>query len=143
MTNFVEDVRPPLKECFDRLTSRVARLNPGATWVSGQYRTDILSLKAYLAFSRTGAPGEEDIAIVLECSREGRRLLCTSDISSGEDAILLQEGPSAEIDMGNNQEMDDALVLPWLHECILFLDGSGGDLVCEELRAPNEPISNE
>src|SRR5512146_3130063 len=128
-----DDVWNGLGEAFSRLVLELGRVNPRARATTGRTETAIFPFGAYLAFSRSGEPGVEDVVVSVDCKREDGELKLSSDISRG-DGYILAEGPEARVSAMNIDVSVPEEALEWLHEVIGFIEASR-ELVCKELGA--------
>ena len=86
----------PLRDFFNVLIQEILTCN-GRLWSTiAHHETQVFPFTGYLALSKNGIPGEEDLVLTLGVQRKGDRLFVRADIARG-DGFILADGPAAEI----------------------------------------------
>ena len=110
-----------LEKIFARFIPKITTNRPGLASISGRTRTPAFPFGAYLSFSRSSEPGNEDIVVSIDCRLKNSRLICTSDISR-ENGFVLLDGPSVIVETFNLEGIDG--LDRWVDEMDTFLSSS-------------------
>lgn len=87
-----EDIWDVLNGELTGLAGRLALRNPKLRWTVGHLESKAFPFTGYLALSREGIAGQEDVVVSVGVRNEGDTLRWTSDIATGEGEVLA-DGP--------------------------------------------------
>jgi hypothetical protein len=91
-----EGVWDVLNATFGELASSIERCHEGVSWTIAHHETESSPFTGYGTFDDRGSAGEEHQVLTVAVQRKGDRLSWTSDLATGEGAVLL-EGPFFEV----------------------------------------------
>lgn len=116
------------------LSEKVAVIEPSVISDLGRTKNDAFPLRAYLAFRRSA--GNEEVAITVDVQSDDKRMMIESDACK-DDGTVLAAGPSAEIQLSEDDEGVQHALDGWVREFEEFLSDSEAEIVAAASRLEN------
>ena len=116
---YIKTVWKQLLSVLVRMAEEVSKSNNALYWSDDCSSNAAFPFRGYVSFSRTGNPQDEDLVFSLDCKAAGGTVVCRTDFSEGDGAVVA-DGPSLQIDdLSDKQELQSYQVA-----IIDFLEGS-------------------
>jgi hypothetical protein len=125
-TTIVEPLWLHLHAALSAFAEKLALVDPSLIHDLGRSKNDAFLLRAYLAFRRSA--GSEEVAITVDVQSDGKRTMIESDVCK-DDGTVVAAGPSAEIQLSEDDLSVQHALDGWMREFEKFLSDSEPEIV--------------